>query len=263
MRKVVEWTISITGLGGYLATKANWIANHLSFLSLPDDMRGALIAMSHIPTLSADLLLLVGIAGIIFLVHDYGLFGWIQWKIHAFRSALGVQSRLVHKTTPKTSEPLAPVPLHMALYVGHFWADFTHVEKDLHFAITLVLFNHTDQNIVIEGVRGNLVFDRFTNMATVPLAQNLPLTVMAHQHDGVDVTIRQSITKEEKDRICEVFASAGTLFFTFDLIRFLVHEPGHAVEVIRLHNIDGITCRLPQEGDIICGRLVNLHARLG
>jgi hypothetical protein len=68
-----------------LLTKANWIANHLSFLSLPDDVREALITMSHIPTFFATLFLIVGIIGILFLVHDYGLFqhiiGWVKRKI--------------------------------------------------------------------------------------------------------------------------------------------------------------------------------------
>jgi hypothetical protein len=99
MRKIVAGIVSIAGAGGWLLTKANWIANRLSFLSLPDDVREALIAMSHIPTLFATLLLIVGVCGIMFLAHDYGLFRYIigfgQRKI----IASGIE-----KETPQPSE---------------------------------------------------------------------------------------------------------------------------------------------------------------
>jgi hypothetical protein len=72
MRKIVAWIVAIVGLGGSLLTQANWVAGHIGFLSLPSDVRGALIAMSQIPTLFALALLIVGVAGIGFLVHDYG-----------------------------------------------------------------------------------------------------------------------------------------------------------------------------------------------
>jgi hypothetical protein len=65
MRKIVAWTVSIAGVGGSLLTQANQIANHLSFLNLPDDVREALIQMSHFPVLFTCLLLIVGIVGII------------------------------------------------------------------------------------------------------------------------------------------------------------------------------------------------------
>jgi hypothetical protein len=53
----------------------------------------------------------------------------------------------------------------------------------------------------------------------------------------------------------EALRLGRTLSFRFDLIRFSAHTP--RTELIWLHNLDGITCRLPKEGDIICGRLVN------
>ena len=86
MRKIIAWIVTLAGLGGSLLIQANWIANHLGFLTLPDNVRGALIAMSHIPTLFAALLLFIGIVGIVFLVHDYGLMkqckGWtLQWPL--------------------------------------------------------------------------------------------------------------------------------------------------------------------------------------
>jgi hypothetical protein len=175
------------------------------------------------------------------------LFGLLsKWKF---------QWPLVRKVDP-------PVPLHMALYVGHFWADFTQLKEHLHFTITLVLFNQTDRNIVIESVRGNVVFERFMNMAAVSLANNLPLTVLAHQHDGVAITIRQNVSNDEKDRICEILASGGNIPFNLSLITFLIHESGRAAESIRLHNVDGITCRYPKEGDIICGKAVFVGATL-
>jgi hypothetical protein len=80
MRKIVAWTGTIIGIGEASLSKANSVANHLGFLSLPDDVRGALIAMSHIPMLVTSLLLIVGIACLIFLIHDYGLDkALLQW----------------------------------------------------------------------------------------------------------------------------------------------------------------------------------------
>nr|MDQ6868100.1 hypothetical protein [Pseudomonadota bacterium] len=47
-------------------------------------------------------------------------------------------------------EALAPpMPLHRALYVGHFWADFTQIKDEMYFTITIRMFNQTDQNITI------------------------------------------------------------------------------------------------------------------
>jgi len=150
------------------------------------------------------------------------------------------------------------ISLHMALHVGHFWADFTQIKQHLRFSISLVLFNQTDQDIVIDGVQGNLTFENFS-MAAVSL-ENMPLTAVAHQHDGVTITIWQSVTNEEKDRICEAMLGAQ-LIFNFTLIRLLVHEHGRTFEPIKLHNFDGIACRNPKEGDVICNRTVALCAR--
>jgi hypothetical protein len=159
------------------------------------------------------------------------------------------------------------IPLHMALHVSRFWADFTPLNDRLYFTISLGLFNQTDQNIIIEGVRGKFAFEGGQNLAPVSLTDNLPITVVAHNHDGVVVTIRQSVTKEEKDRICEIFAQKdenGTpklLIVSFNLISLLIYEIGKAApEVVRFYNLDGITCRLPKDGDVICGRSIILGA---
>jgi hypothetical protein len=154
----------------------------------------------------------------------------------------------------------------MALHVSGFWADFTPLKEHLYFTISLVLFNQTDQNIAIEGVRGKFAFDGGQNLAPVSITDNLPITALAHNHDGVVVTMRQSVTKEEKDRICESFArkdESGTpkpLIVSFGLISLFVHETGKAAETVPLYNFAGMTCRLPKSGDIICSRLITLAA---
>jgi hypothetical protein len=115
---------------------------------------------------------------------------------------------------------LAPsVPLHMALHVGHFWVDFTQLKEKLRFGISFVLFNQTDKDIAIEGLRGGLVFERFTKMAAVLLEGNPPFTASARHHDGISITIWQSVTTEEKDRICEIFASGKEVIFSSTLLK--------------------------------------------
>lgn len=80
MRRIVTWIGTITGFVGAALSKANLVANHLGFLSLPDDMREALIVMSHIPMLLTSSFLIVGIGCLIFLIHDYGLDrALLQW----------------------------------------------------------------------------------------------------------------------------------------------------------------------------------------
>jgi hypothetical protein len=165
---------------------------------------------------------------------------------------------IIYAATTRSKRTTAQVPLHMALLVGHFWADFTKIKQQQRFGISLVLFNQTDQNIFIEGVRGNLTFDGFANATAISLEGTLPLTIQARQHDGATITIWQNVTKEEQDFICEAFASERSLNFYFGLVRFLVRENGHMIEAIRLYNFDGIACRSPQEGDIICNRVVSL-----
>ncbi len=81
MRKNFAWVGTVVGLGGAsLLSKANWVANHLGFLGLPDDVRGALIAMSYFPMLATASFLIVGIVCVVFLIHDYGLDrALLQW----------------------------------------------------------------------------------------------------------------------------------------------------------------------------------------
>jgi hypothetical protein len=191
------------------------------------------------------------------------LFGCVAVAWHFVRTEFANNFALqwpIRRKEVSSAAATPQVPLHIALYVGHFWADFTQIKAEMYFTITIRIFNQADQNITVERVRGNLVLERFTKMAAVSLAENLPLTIVAHNHDGTTVTIRQGVSKEQKERICEVLASGETLIFDFDLIRFLVHEHDRT-ELIWLHNLDGVTCRLPKEGDIICSRLVKLHAQ--
>jgi hypothetical protein len=115
-----------------------------------------------------------------------------QWRL---QWPLARKAPLPEALAPPTKP--AAAPLQMALYVGHFWADFTHIKDEMYFTITIRIFNQMDQNITIESVRGNLVFERFTKMAAVSLAENLPLTVVAHHHDGATVTIRQGVNAGE------------------------------------------------------------------
>jgi hypothetical protein len=120
--------------------------------------------------------------------------------------------------------PAPPAPFDAALYVGSVWnvsADFTKIKDEPSFAITIHISNQTDKNIAIESVRGNLIFERWTLPAVSP-PENMPVIAIAHQHDGAAFTIRQGITKEQRDRICEVLESGGIVTFDFNLIRFLV-----------------------------------------
>jgi hypothetical protein len=122
------------------------------------------------------------------------------------------------------------------------------------FDISLVLFNHrTDKNISIHAVHGKLAFENFMTMAGVSLVEIPPVKVLPYQNYGVTVTVRQGVSNEEKERICEILASGGTLALDFDTIRFFVREADGAPEDIKLHNLAHITCRAPKEGDIICG----------
>jgi hypothetical protein len=168
---------------------------------------------------------------------------------------------------PKLPVLAAPhAPFDAALYVGSVWnvsADFTKIKDEPVFTITIHISNQTDKNVTVESIRGNLIFERWTLPAVSP-PENMPVIAIAHQHDGAAFTMRQSTTKEQRDRICEVLESGGIVKFDFNLIRFLVRvDSAEHTDLISLRNIDNITCRYPKDGDIICSKDVSLSAHGG
>jgi hypothetical protein len=184
-----------------------------------------------------------------FFLSGLGVHLWRRWQ-PMLATSPSIATPLQETTAP--SEPL--VPLHMALSVGSFSADFTKIKELLRFDISLVLFNHrTDKNIAIQAVHGKLAFENFMTMAGVSLVEIPPVKVLPYQHYGVTVTIRQGVNNEEKERICEILVSGGTLILDFDVIRFFVREAGGTPEDIKIHNLTRITCRTPKGDDIICG----------
>jgi hypothetical protein len=72
MRRPLEIIGSIVGFGTFLLTYGNRISNWLGFISLPSELEGALIAMSHIPIIFAWAALIVGLGCLGYLVHDSG-----------------------------------------------------------------------------------------------------------------------------------------------------------------------------------------------
>jgi hypothetical protein len=205
-----------------------------------------------------------------FLVSCIGLslaFFLVGLGVHLWRGVLST-SPSIAKPLPEATVPPAPAAIpafDAALYVGSVWnvsADFTKIKDELSFAITIHISNQTDKNIAIESIRGNLIFERWTLPAVSPPG-NMPVIAIAHQHDGSAFTIRQGVTKEQRDRICEVLESGEIVKFDFNLIRFLVRvDSAERTELISLDNLDNITCRYPKDGDIVCGRNVNFSARV-
>jgi hypothetical protein len=70
MRRLIQIGTAIGSFGLLLLSYGNKISNYLGILSLPDDVRKALIAMSEIPTLLAWAIFAVGLAAIAFLIYD-------------------------------------------------------------------------------------------------------------------------------------------------------------------------------------------------
>jgi hypothetical protein len=203
-----------------------------------------------------------------FLVSCFGL------SLAFFLTGLGVRlwrggqpllatSQSIAQPLPEAAARPAPaaLPFDAALYVGNVWnvsADFTKIKDEPSFTITIHISNKTDKNITVESIRGNLIFERWTLPAVSP-PENMP--VIAHQRDSAAFTIRQSIMKEQQDRICEVLGSGGIVKFDFSLIRLLVRvDNAERTELISIHNLDNITCRYPKDGDIICSKDVSLSA---
>jgi hypothetical protein len=70
LKTIIELVGIIVGVGLFLLRYANKISSSLQFISLPQEVRGALVALSHIPTLLAWIALPVGLGCLGFLIYD-------------------------------------------------------------------------------------------------------------------------------------------------------------------------------------------------
>lgn len=158
-----------------------------------------------------------------------------------------------------------PIPLNMALYVGRFWADLKKLETEDSISLMITLFNQTDSNIIIEGVRGKLKLEIYnlTESTTAVIKEDLPLIVVAHSHNGCIITLQQRIPKEKTTKIFELLESEKSISFDFRQLNFLVHQEGRGGEPITLYNFHGISCFRPKPNDVMVSGVVFLGSASG
>jgi hypothetical protein len=103
LKTVIELVGIVVGIGLFLLRYANKISNSLQFISLPQEIRGALLAMAQIPTLLAWVTLVIGLGCLGFLIYDT--------KPEAF---VGLGARI---RKPRV-EPLHVIILGIAIAIG-------------------------------------------------------------------------------------------------------------------------------------------------
>ena len=133
MRKLVEFGVAISGLGTFLLSRAKTISEWLSFISLPDEVRKAIVILSTIPNIIAYSVLFVGAAGLLFLLYDYGLYAWCLSLVNNNRvrrngAPVAREARNDNQnrefTDRSPQELLAPYKLHTGLQADKLMESF-------------------------------------------------------------------------------------------------------------------------------------------
>ena len=145
----------------------------------------------------------------------------------------------------------------MALYVGHFFADFKKLQEEKLISINLQLFNQTDDNIFIEGIQGKLKINEFTTYQ-LNIGNELPLQAFPHSHDGCHVMFQQKFTSEESAKILEVLGAGKSVTFDFREVKLRMHKIGNPIELVTLYNFYGITFNRPGPNDILASKTLFL-----
>lgn len=153
-----------------------------------------------------------------------------------------------------------PIPINMALYAGHFFADFKKLREENFITFFLTLFNHTDDIIFIEGIQGKIKLNEFT---TYPLNvdNDLLLKVIPHSHDGCQVVFQQRFTPEEASKIIGIIEAGKSISFDFREIKLRMHKNEDPSELVTLYNFHGIACSRPESNAILASRVVFLEVR--
>jgi hypothetical protein len=143
---------------------------------------------------------------------------------------------------PLTREPKAFSP--QRFFHCRCMANFGNLGTDNYFTVTIVFFNSTGVQVVVDSIDGHLTYPGLTPEAPIPLSWATANTLAAQPYSWGAVDIRQQVPTGAVTPILDGFGAQRP--FAVDLtgvrIRIRSQRPG---ETLALKLWDGVTCGWP------------------
>ena len=254
MRQIASILGSIVGIGIFLLRYANKGANSFQFISLPDDLKTALIAMSQIPTLLAWMALIIGLGCLAYLIHD----SFAPARSKMWADQIGRWFGRI--STISLSKHATQMSLSDGLYVGEMLMSIDKLQSDRHSEIAIRLFNGTGRVVAIEALSGLIGEIRLDDRWTLPPPTISPSTnKLLFPFRELLIYLSQRVPPNDADKILQMIEEGRQVLLYFDRLTINVREHEKQTALERLKLWDGMTIKR----GINYGRLVSFSAGSG